>query len=116
MPEAVPDVNTSQVSDEVVNVSWSPPGTVNGILQHYVLVYREYDNPSSDVEVIASLPATSHNVSGLSELQSQPAAHVRAYTFCTYILMHGTLCVCVCVYACTVRTFLCASTIAVFGT
>ena len=112
MPEAVPDVNTSQVSDKVVHVSWSPPEAVNGILQHYVLVYREDDEPSSDMEVNASLPATSHNVSGLSELQSQPAAHVRAYTVRTYSCMVHF----VCVYVCTVHVFLCASVIAVFGT
>ena len=67
VPEPVSAVNTSQLSDEVVHVSWSVPELLNGILRQYVLVYREYDNPSSDVEVSVSLPATSYNISGLSE-------------------------------------------------
>ena len=68
MPGAVSTVNTSQVSDEVVRVSWSAPEELNGILQRYVLVYREYDSSISEVEVNVPLPATAYNISGLSEL------------------------------------------------
>lgn len=68
MPGAVSTVSTSQVSDEVVRVSWSAPEELNGLLQRYVLVYREYDSSSSDVEVTVPLPATAYNISGLSEL------------------------------------------------
>ena len=75
MPGTVSTVSTSQVSDEVVRVNWSAPEAVNGILQQYVLVYREYKNPSSDVEVSVSLPAMSYAISGLSEPSSQPTAH-----------------------------------------
>ena len=76
VPGAVSGVNTSQVSDEVVLVDWTAPDTINGLLQRYVLVYREYDNSSSDLEVNVPLPATSYNVSGLSESNnSQPAAY-----------------------------------------
>ena len=64
---AVSTVSTSQVSDDVVRVNWSAPEAVNGILQQYVLVYREYDRPSSDVEVSVSLPATSFDIPGLCE-------------------------------------------------
>ena len=75
MPGAISAVNTSQVSDEVVLVDWAAPEELNGILQRYVLVYREYDSSSSEVEVNVTLPATSYNVSGLSESSnSQPAA------------------------------------------
>ena len=75
VPGAVSAVNTSQVSDEVVLVDWDAPEEPNGILQRYVLVYREYDSSASDLEVNVTLPATSYNVSGLSESNnSQPAA------------------------------------------
>ena len=67
VPGVVSSVNTSQVSDEVVLVDWAAPEELNGILQRYVLVYREYDSSSSDLEVNVPLPATSYNVSGLSE-------------------------------------------------
>ena len=68
VPGAVSTVNTSQVSDEVVRVSWTAPEELNGLLQRYVLVYREYDSSISEVEVNVPLPATAYNISGLSEL------------------------------------------------
>ena len=67
MPGTVSTVSTSQVSDDVVRVNWSAPEAVNGILQQYALVYREYDRPSSDVEVSVPLPAMSFDIPGLSE-------------------------------------------------
>ena len=90
VPGPVSAVSTSQVSDEVVRVSWSAPESVNGILRQYVLVYREYDSPSSDVEVSVSLPATSYNISGLSEqvLTACPLHAQYTCVYCLQCLMH----------------------------
>ena len=91
MPGTVSGVSTSQVSDEVVRVNWSAPEAVNGILRQYVLVYREYDNSSSDVEVTVSLPATSYNMSGLSESTLQPAAYCLYLSVALSVRVHCML-------------------------
>lgn len=69
MPGPVSNVTTSRVSDEVVLINWSAPEVVNGILQRYILVYREYDSSSTaEAELNVSLPDTSLEINGLCEL------------------------------------------------
>ena len=92
MPGAVSTVNTSQVSDEVVRVSWTAPEELNGILQQYVLVYREYDRSISEVEVNVPLPATAYNISGLSELYNYTSLYFPLLPTSRY--MHNTIFTC----------------------
>ena len=76
VPGPVANVNTSRMSDEVVLVNWSAPEEPNGILQHYVLVYREYDRSASeDMEINVFVPNTSFGIPGLCESCTQPSAY-----------------------------------------
>ena len=101
VPGVVSAVITAQVSDEVVLVDWTAPDTINGILQQYVLVYREYSSSSTEVEINVPLPATSYNVSGLSESNnSQLLTHSRrAYACCECTYVHTHVCT-VCYSSC----------------
>ena len=76
MPGPVANVNTSRMSDEVVLVNWSAPEEPNGILQQYILVYREYNRSASeDMEINVSVPNTSSEIPGLCESCTQPSAY-----------------------------------------
>ena len=86
VPGPVSNVRAVPVSDEAVLINWSAPEEVNGILQHYILVYMEYDSLSTAVELIVFPADTSLGISGLCELL------ILAYSLLTTMHpMHCTL-------------------------